>query len=59
MSLRPAPPDLTEEPLAEPGLADEYSSGSPVMPLETIVAMLKARRLRVEDMVNDGGELLR
>jgi FlaA1/EpsC-like NDP-sugar epimerase len=57
-AVAPLLPELGDPP-AVPGLTDEYSSGSPVMSLEAVVAMLEKRRLRVEDTAGESGELLR
>jgi UDP-glucose 4-epimerase len=57
-AVAPLLPELGDLP-TQTSLDDEYSSGSPVMSLEEVRAMLEARRLRVEDTAGEVGELLR
>jgi UDP-glucose 4-epimerase len=57
-AVAPLLPEIGNGP-SQPGLINEYSSNEPVMSLEEIGAMLKERRLRVEDTVRVTGELLR
>lgn len=57
-AIAPLLPELAE-PTREDIISDEYSSGSPVISRAEVIAMLKERRLRVEDTDKEEGELLR
>ena len=57
-AIAPLLPEIAE-PIGKPALDDEYSSGSPIVTMAEVVAMLEARRLRIEDTENETGELLR
>ena len=58
-AIQPILPELRD---AEERLADlpgEYSSATDLMSYDDLVALLKEKRLRVEDADRNGGELLR
>ena len=52
-------PEVCNEPKGDGSLTREYGSGDEVMDLQQTHALLKARRLMLEDTVNEGAEVLR
>jgi FlaA1/EpsC-like NDP-sugar epimerase len=58
-AIRPMLPELRGDAHEEPALTGEYSSGDDVQPLEATAELLKRRRLMVEDLSGEVGEVLR
>lgn len=59
-AIRPILPELQGDDLpGDPPLASEYSSADSLMSAAALADLLKARRLMVEDVAGEGGELLR
>lgn len=57
--IRPMLPEIRAEDGKEPTLTKEYSSADEIQPPEATLELLKRRRLMVEDLVLEGGEVLR
>jgi FlaA1/EpsC-like NDP-sugar epimerase len=57
--IQPMLPEVCADPTGDGCLQREYSSGDEVMTLEQTIAMLKERKLMLEDVAQDHAEVLR
>jgi UDP-glucose 4-epimerase len=59
LAIRPMLPELQGDPVAEPAIANEYSSGDDVMAPEAAAELLRAHGLMVDDVEGAIDEVLR
>ena len=59
LAIRPMLPELQGDRVAEPAIANEYSSGDDVMAPEAAAELLRAHRLMVDDVEGAIDEVLR
>jgi UDP-glucose 4-epimerase len=58
-AIQPMLPELRNGEQGAPALTREYSSGDDVQPLEATTELLRSRKLMVEDVAGERGEVLR